>query len=462
LKKTDLPMLLWGTSWLGYSCYDGVVVTADEFAVAPAGVQAALLQYAETGGSLLILGKAPQLPPTWLVRNSQKEQIFFYEAGFGRCLVCPDPNFDWTPARLAVVAETWTETGVPWQTVATPAEANRLFRVVDDVGIPVRSLFLLMVVFSIVIGPANLWLLGRKDRRIWLLWTVPSISFLTCLAVFGFMLIAEGWHGSLRTACITLLDDTTHRATSFGWTACYSPLTPSDGLHFSPDTEVTWQKGLEMYSYENGNSSCTIDWTQDQHLASGWVTARVPSHFKVRKSEVRRERLGVSRGKEGSLLVTNGLGADVKELRLVDEKGQVWTAENIPVGNRVALTRHPELPVVKRSKSSYRDLLKTTQWLTPSEASPVNPTIGARPFGASATMKATRGAGGMPPPGMSSPEGALGAADPAANAMRFLAPLTYIAILDDSVFIEDALRNSKNRRCRSIVIGMLKEPDDAD
>src|SRR5262249_22076700 len=149
----------------------------------------------------------------------------------------------------------------------------------EDVGVPVRGLFVLMVLFCIGIGPVNLWLLGRKDRRIWMLWTVPVLSLLTCLAVFGYMLISEGWHGHLRTEAVTLLDETTHRATSFGWTAFYAPLTPGDGLHFSSDTEVMWLKGQDLlrgpYGYSRtpdvSSSSCTLDWSQDQHLASGWI-----------------------------------------------------------------------------------------------------------------------------------------------------------------------------------------------
>ena len=64
-----------------------------------------------------------------------------------------------------------------------------------------------------------------------------------------------------------------------------------------------------MYGYGGGGGSArTLDWTGGQHLTSGWVSARVPAHFMLRKSEPRRERVEVSRNDEGELVAVNGLG----------------------------------------------------------------------------------------------------------------------------------------------------------
>ena len=78
-----------------------------------------------------------------------------------------------------------------------------------------------MIVFVIVIGPVNLSLLSRWKRRLWLLWTVPAIAGITVAAVFGYMLVAEGWSRHIRTDIITVKDETTGRATTIGWTAFY-------------------------------------------------------------------------------------------------------------------------------------------------------------------------------------------------------------------------------------------------
>src|SRR5205085_10307058 len=137
----------------------------------------------------------------------------------------------------------------------------------------------LMLGFAVPIGPVNMIVLARKNRRLWLLWTVPAISLVTCLAVFGYMLAAEGWQGHRRVAALTRPDGPSHRATTLAWAGFYSPLTPGDGLHFSQDTEVAPQSATEFRYGRRGGNAHTLDWGQDQHLARGWVQPRVPAHF---------------------------------------------------------------------------------------------------------------------------------------------------------------------------------------
>ena len=166
-------------------------------------------------------------------------------------------------------------------------------RSVSEVSVPVRGLLVLVICFAIGIGPVNVWLLSRRQKRMWLWWNVPAVSLATCLTVFGYSLISEGISGRGRTALITLLDENTHRATTMGYVSYYCPMTPSDGLHFSYDTEVVQLHSSAAVGIRHrGGRAKTIDWTNDQHLDSGWVVARVPACFAIRKSETRRERLG--------------------------------------------------------------------------------------------------------------------------------------------------------------------------
>src|SRR5262249_35182975 len=80
-----------------------------------------------------------------------------------------------------------------------------------------------------------------------------------------------------------------------------------------------------------------IDWTHDQHLASEWITARVPVYFKFRKSELRRERLAVKPEADGSIVAVNGLGADILQLQWADSSGKLYTAARIPAGAQAKL-----------------------------------------------------------------------------------------------------------------------------
>ena len=85
-SPTTLPIAEWSESWLGYSSYDCIVATADEFRSLPANVSSAVWQFVKCGGTLLILGSV-NVPEVWKVRVKGPAQITTYYVGYGECLV---------------------------------------------------------------------------------------------------------------------------------------------------------------------------------------------------------------------------------------------------------------------------------------------------------------------------------------------------------------------------------------
>ena len=57
---------------------------------------------------------------------------------------------------------------------------------------PVRGLFVLVLLFALGIGPVNLWLLSKYKRRIWLWWNVPAISLLMLAFTNRFLALITG------------------------------------------------------------------------------------------------------------------------------------------------------------------------------------------------------------------------------------------------------------------------------
>ncbi len=399
----------WSTNWLAYTRYDGIIVTAAELNAMPEGIRTALWQYVETGGALLVLGRADLRGLSTLMETKQDQAGWqSVRAGFGACRLSPDANYDgWGADRYAELMSDWRNTAAVWSSnQRNTLEANQNFPVVDDLGIPIKGLFLLMFLFTLGIGPINILVLTRLKRRIWLLWTTPVLSLFTCLAVFGYMLLSEGWSGQLRSETLTLLDETTHRATTIGWTGVYSPLTPRDGLHFSRETEVVPQR---YYEGRNGGArSCTIDWSQDQHFVSGWVEARIPAHFKVRKSELRRERVALQREPDGRWSMVNGLSKDIRHFWFADAKGQFHTAENVAPGAKTLLTLTEKETLA--STANVKDVF-LTNWVS--------------------NIK-----------------------DLAERPQRYLRPGLYLAELEDSPFFEDCLPNARTRKLHALVVGI--------
>lgn len=339
----DAPLAEWSEYWLAYAQFNGVLVTADELRVAPEAVRQALLRYVECGGALVVFG-AWTVPAQWQARRQHIRadgvqtntstmigtDVPRYLIGFGALSVTG------ALAPQQITAAQWQSLNRDWQQarIAQPdyydlAAINHIFPVVARVGIPLRGLFVLMLLFVIVIGPVNLLWLARRRRMIWMLWTVPLLSLLTCLAVAGFAVFSEGLSATARTESFTILDEAAHRATTIAWTAFYAPITPSDGLHFSYDTELLPQL---IYYRNYGRSERALDWTSDQHLVTDWMTARVPAYFKLRKSELRRERLSLRQEANGARSVVNGLGAAIEQLWWADETGKIHTAAKIAAG----------------------------------------------------------------------------------------------------------------------------------
>jgi hypothetical protein len=411
----DLPD--WSKRWLAYSSYDGLVLSADQVRAAPATVREALWRYVECGGSLLILGPA-KVPDAWQRKVHEKDGLTTYYGGFGECLVGPIGNVDqWAPQRFARLAKAWDNTAQPWQRQRTITEANNDFPVVDNVSIPVRGLFALMLIFTLGIGPVNLYVLSRKKRRMWLLWTVPAVSAVTCLAVLSFMLVAEGWTGRVRAEGLTILDQGARRASTIGWIGYYTPVAPSDGLHFSADTELTAQVAAGRYRHSRPSMAYVLDWTGDmQHLVSGWVTARVPAHFMVRRSEDRREQVALRRNPDGSLAAVNRLGVPIKQLWLADHDGRIYTAADLPAGPETTLAPHGTA-LAKGGPAGLRELYGR-DWLQHYKSLTTRPE-------------------------------------------DYLLPDCYLAVLESTPFMEEGMRGARPRNSRSVVYGIMtgKEQD---
>ena len=394
-ERSTLPIEDWPESWLSYSSYDGIFVSGgDATRMSPAAL-AALLDYTEAGGTLTVLGDFDQ-SPSWVPADEGLPGLRSYFAGFGRAFCVFAMTQDaWRPIERAVT-QTASLAASP-----DPTSVNRAFPVVEEARTPIRGLFLVMLGFVILAGPVNLYLSRRWKRRMLLLWAVPVLSLVASAAVASFALFSEGMHRRARTEVITFLDQASRRATTIGLTAFYSTLTPVDGLFFGPATEL-------QPLGPGGQGGLRVDWTDGQHFEAGWVKARIPVHFRARKSESRRERVRVSRQGDG-LEATHGLGVPIRELYVADERG-LWRAPSaIPAGARSILAREPSAGGSRRD-DALRDLF-SSDW-----SGLVN-RLHAQP-------------------------------------QSYLRPGCYIAFLDASPFFEEGLRKTRDRKTSSAVFGI--------
>ena len=407
--KSEREAAEWTGEWLAYSCFDGVVLLADDYRELSPATRSALDGYVRCGGVLTVLGKGAADLVGKGFNFATINGMAIAKVGFG-CIVAVDTP---VPDKLSgdhteAISNAWISSLAACRKMDVD-DAMRKMPVTDTIKVPVGMMTLTIIGFSILVGPVNLLVLSRIKRRIWMLWTIPAIALGTSALIWIHAFVSEGVTPTVRIEGVTLLDQRVGIAASIGLEGCYCPLTPGGGLQFSATTEAT-----PLWTRDNATRS--VDWTRGQHLKGAWVAARVPTYFMVRKCETRRERLQVSRTPDGAMRVINGLGASVSNLYLVDTTGVVFFVDHIAAGAEKVLSRtsRPAAPYEVVPESILRDL--------------------ARDYSNMCEGKYLRGA---------------------ASRLR---PNMYLAQLDGAPFLDEMFEGKSHRSARSVVCGTY-EPD---
>ena len=358
------PIAEWRGGWLTYTGLAEVVITERDLRTMSTETGAALRGYVLAGGRLTVVSTSrwPAVPG-WPAADPVPAR-FEIATGAGATVGLGELRWwhadDLTAADHPVV-DHWVNAAASAarraQRRMDPEQADKRFPVIEDQRTPVRGLLALMVAFALIIGPVNILVLSLLKRRMWLLWTVPLGSALFSSAVVGYALLSEGITPTARTASVTLLDQTSREAVTRTLRGYYTPLTPGDGLRFNLNTAV-WPQIGEDSRFGYGGSGRgdgrgrSLDTTVDQHLAPGWVAARVPAHLQLTTVERRRERLDFERLDDGGLAVVNGLGVDVTSLAVVDADGQHYEAPGLAAGQRAVLKSVEAVSAPPRGKRS--------------------------------------------------------------------------------------------------------------
>ncbi|MDR1142295.1 MAG: hypothetical protein LBL62_11420, partial [Planctomycetaceae bacterium] len=381
---SNVPVEEWSDYWLAYTRFDAVILTGSEWNEIQeqhAGIFDAIKKYTEAGGILGIVGTNGKIPKEWLptedaAQTSTQNSAQNYLAVLGLVFVF-DKNTEMAkptiePFRKIVLEQSklWRSAFGGFHSSAILTDGKALFSklpVVADYGINIKLIMVLIIVFAVLIGPVNIFVLSLIKRRIWLMWTVPLTSLVAGVLVLGVSLLQEGFVRQSSSATYTILNQQREEAITFGFVGFYSTLTPR-GIIFAPETEATAclprgygnTKSLEI-SIQNGGN---------QFLTHGWISARIPSYFVVRKAQSQRKERITFNWTTDSPTASNGLGVDIKELNVYSPKGELLTAHHIKAGEKVSLTVSTSKETInvpqKLSKSAaFKELRQSYSWIIP-------------------------------------------------------------------------------------------------
>jgi hypothetical protein len=339
-------------NWLGYTSLRAVAISPAEWDLLSDAQRSALLTWTACGGDLILVdGDTRALLPDVVMAPAadadRRDGRYFFgrvhalssaslvDAGLARTLVATAQGRETYAALPANVAPDFGLIETRGFLLAIPG--------VD--GMPARMYLAILLLFSLLIGPANYWFLWRKRRLVLLVITTPLISAAFIVLLAGYAVAGDGFRVQGRAQTFTMLDQASRQAATRATASVYAAgLTPSRGLLVARDVAI-FPLGLDG---AGTRERLDLDLTEAQRFAGGVLQARLPGNVEQVSFRPARERLSFAAAPDG-MAVTNGLDATIAAL-VYRTGGAAYQLEGaLAPGGRQVLTRvadnvRPALP----------------------------------------------------------------------------------------------------------------------
>ena len=310
LEPARLP-----TNWLGYTSLRAVVIGAQEWLALTEPQRSALLTWTAAGGDLVVAdGTMNTIVPPVQGSPAAAATLPVRAYFFGRVHVPTTAAIAGSGGITGILADTAKVHDANWSLPANRTAdwgsiAARGFRlpIPDVAGVPARTYLSILILFAVVVGPVNYWMLWRQRRQILLVVTAPLISAIFILLLAGYVVAGEGFGVRGRAATFTMLDQVRNRAATRATVSLYAAgMTPGGGLRFPRDVAV-FPVGTDGGGSRDQHR---MDFSESQRFAAGVIHARSPTNLEQIVVRTARERLTFS-AEPGGIRVVNGLGVGV-------------------------------------------------------------------------------------------------------------------------------------------------------
>jgi len=333
----DLP-----ARYEAYTSIDGVVIDAGAGLPGPDAL-AAIASWTRLGGRLAIFGAnapavartsnelAPWLEERFLVRTDSGVET--YMCGQGLLLVGASPSVLVAQAQSRALNHAM-EASADWIPKNGPTRGKGAAIQLLGLELPYRSLTLILLLFAVVIGPVNFYLVRRTGKPVLLLVTVPAIALVFSIGLFAYGALAQGLDLRASAATFALLDQSAHRSSTAEVRMFFAGLSAGDGLAPGPGASAWPEASLGDYRERR---SYSIAFDQGTLLAGDYLPVRTPVRQTFLVDRPCRLRVDVRR-EGGNFVAENGLGVTVLSLVFRDEEGKLHALQNeLHAGARAAL-----------------------------------------------------------------------------------------------------------------------------
>lgn len=358
------------------------IVTADQFRTGmyPAGGISAVATTTAASPEVTRAEEAAKLANKWKIST---ETFAHRNWTLGKIYAFPDNPFPGTAEDW-----TWWLSSLPTNLSQWPKKMGQSARgenveflnfLIPGVGsVPVFAFLTLITLFTVIIGPLNYYWLLKRRRLAVMVFTVPLIAAVTCLLLFAYSLVADGFSTRSRVHSFTWIDQQRKSAVSDGRICLYAPFAPSTGLTFSPECAV-----FSIWPTSSGFESGVLDWSgNDQRLTAGWFRSQTWTQFQTLEYRDERGRLDFTPPSDPSaatITVSNGLAWDLDYLAINTSNSTWYAGENVPAGATAEL----KLQAASAINTHFAEVFKKKAWEYPKGVSPgstSSPIYGSRSY----------------------------------------------------------------------------------
>jgi len=334
IRGSEVDMKDAPEDWRGYSGIAQLWMDETEWQSMRAGSRAALLDWVAMGGEVHVLVRDDsdahltelKLPALLYGKRS-------HGAGEFRTMKWDGQKFP--EAQIAAVVKKTEDSGLPFRLNAYDKDWP-MKTAVGTIRLKADLIFGFIVVFGILVGPVNLFVLAGSGRRHRLFWTTPLISVIGTVILICLMILQDGTGGQGARMVLGLILPEEKRLIVLQEQISKTGVLMGNAF---PKHEQSWMQPLVINrssrynrssnyqsSYSETSQSRSGDWFANRAIQAQFLTT-------VRPSRAAIEWYPVAEGRTAPEIVSS-IEVTLEKVFLVDEENKVWMAENVGTGQR--------------------------------------------------------------------------------------------------------------------------------
>lgn len=340
------------SDWRAYSGVAAVLLKDSEWLGLNREQRDAICDYVAQGGELTLFtdqnldSRAPQLQ---LPEPDGKPGPY----GFGTISLA---SLDASPPAAAMLRDTIEKNHAPSAWDVDQAFTTWGLRLSAGV-IDVNATFILtfVLIFGALVGPVNLYVFARGDKRFRLFWTTPLISVLASIVLIIGILFTDGLGGSGQQMMaiyslpgasrqVMIQEQVAHTAVLFSnrWNNDQNyQITPisADAMRGALGTEERRRTGHLLVGSGNRDDSSNSYYQEGNTLSGSWFRSRsIAGQYLQAMSSSRSTLMMVNanalHSSQQPPMLLSSFPGELDEVYLVDNEGNYWSCDHLEPGEK--------------------------------------------------------------------------------------------------------------------------------